>query len=149
MFSLNGTLKKCGSVGPGDGKRNNLLGWPNMKSFWQRVLARFYSYKKCRMWYNGDKSPQFARCLSGVYRMGGKEWPSYFHISKCYCNTKGRSNVHDVMGKSSLRHHMYISLVLWALSPLVQDCKWHHAALKFQGVNWSSSQTVTLILKLE
>ena len=27
MFSLNGTLKKSGSVG--NGKRNNLLGWPN------------------------------------------------------------------------------------------------------------------------
>ena len=27
MFSLNGTLKKVGRSG--DGKRNNLLGWPN------------------------------------------------------------------------------------------------------------------------
>ena len=27
MFSLNGTLKKVGWSG--DGKRNNLLGWPN------------------------------------------------------------------------------------------------------------------------
>ena len=27
MFSFNGTLKKVGRSG--DGKRNNLLGWPN------------------------------------------------------------------------------------------------------------------------
>ena len=30
MFSLNGTLKKVGRLG--DGKRNNLLGWPNLIS---------------------------------------------------------------------------------------------------------------------
>ena len=30
MFSLNGTLKKVGRSG--DGKRNNLLGWPEIVS---------------------------------------------------------------------------------------------------------------------
>ena len=43
MFSLNGTLKKSGPGRSGDGKRNNLLGWP-----WRGV-----SFAGLRCWFAG------------------------------------------------------------------------------------------------
>ena len=40
MFSLNGTLKKVGRSG--DGKRNNLLGWPN------QFYGLIWPFKLCK-----------------------------------------------------------------------------------------------------
>ena len=65
MFSLNGTLKKVGRSG--DGKRNNLLGWPE-KSKKKRLSAKIIvSWKKKGL----SKSAYTLHVSSKIYLVHG------------------------------------------------------------------------------